>query len=255
MATGSAVNDPQRADYGIDAPGVVRNFAIGGAAALIVGIGLYVILGPFHPVLANIGEFCFFAGIGCLLSAAMMLLSSKVGKFRERDRLLNGISWRGDETVLDVGCGRGLMLIGAARRLESGKAVGVDIWQSEDQSGNNPEATRKNARAEGVADRVEIQDGDARRLPFEDDTFDVVLSSLALHNIYSAGGRREAVREILRVLKGGGRVAILDIWYTGEYEQTLRESDMQEVGRSGLRFFIYPPVRVVSGTKPPSGTP
>jgi arsenite methyltransferase len=209
VTTGSTVRDPQKPDYGIDAPGVVRNFAVGGAAALVVGIGLSVVLGPSYPALAYIGEFGFFASLGFLLTAALMTLSSKVGKFRERDRLLDGIPWSGDETVLDVGCGRGLMLIGAAGRLKSGKAVGVDIWQSVDQSGNNPEATRKNARAEDVADRVEIKDGDARKLPFEDDTFDVVLSSLVLHNIYDAGGRREAVREIARVLKGGGRVAIL----------------------------------------------
>jgi len=40
--------------------------------------------------------------------------------------------------VLDVGCGRGLLLIGAARRLTTGKAVGVDIWQAEDRVGNLP---------------------------------------------------------------------------------------------------------------------
>jgi cyclopropane fatty-acyl-phospholipid synthase-like methyltransferase len=45
---------------------------------------------------------------------------------------------RGDETVLDVGYGRGLHLIGAAKRLTTGKAPGVDIWQAEDLSGNLP---------------------------------------------------------------------------------------------------------------------
>jgi cyclopropane fatty-acyl-phospholipid synthase-like methyltransferase len=72
--------------------------------------------------------------------------------------------------VLDVGCGRGLLLIGAAKRLTTGKAVGVDIWQTEDLSGNRPEATLENARLERVAERVGVKDGDARRLPFADGT-------------------------------------------------------------------------------------
>jgi ribonucleotide reductase alpha subunit len=87
--------------------------------------------------------------------------------------VLDSLKLRGDETVLDVGCGRGLLLIGAAKRLTTGKAVGVDIWNAEDLSGNRPEATLENARLERVAERVEVKDGDARRLPFADGTFDV----------------------------------------------------------------------------------
>ena len=45
-----------------------------------------------------------------------MLVYSKWGKFRHRDRMLNMIAWRGDEHVLDVGTGRGLLIIGAAKR-------------------------------------------------------------------------------------------------------------------------------------------
>ena len=72
------------------------------------------------------------------------------------------------------------MLIGAAKRLNSGKATGVDIWRGEHISGNRPEATWQNARAEGVAGRIKLKDGDARALPFGDATFDVVVSSLVV---------------------------------------------------------------------------
>ncbi len=48
--------------------------------------------------------------------------------------------------VLDVGCGRGLMLISAAKRLITGTAVGVDIWDSRDQAGNRSENTFKNTQ-------------------------------------------------------------------------------------------------------------
>ncbi len=67
-----------------------------------------------------------------LFFAGWMIWDSKVGKLWSRDRQLDGLKLRGDELVLDVGCGRGLLLIGAAKRLTTGKAVGVDIWNAED---------------------------------------------------------------------------------------------------------------------------
>ena len=48
-----------------------------------------------------------------MLTSAVMVWSSRVGKLKLRDTLLDGLTWRGDENVLDVGCGRGLLLIGA----------------------------------------------------------------------------------------------------------------------------------------------
>ena len=84
---------------------------------------------------------------------------------------------------MDIGCGRGLMLIGAAKRLTTGKAVGIDLWKAEDQSNNKPDETIKNARLEGVADRIEVQTSDMRSLGFGDASFDVVVSHWAVHNV------------------------------------------------------------------------
>ncbi len=121
-----------------------------------------------------------------------------------------------------------------------------------DQSGNRPEATLENARIEGVSDHVEVHDGDARRLPFEERVFDVVISSLALHNIPGRAGREQAIREIVRVLKPGGLVSILDIARTGEYARVLSESGMIDIRRSRARFLFSPLARMVTGKKPPS---
>src|SRR5690242_1981655 len=72
---------------------------------------------------------------------------------------------------------------------DHGPGVGVDLWRNVDQSGNSAEATLRNAVAEGVADRVEVQTGDMTALPFEDNSSDVVVSSLAIHNISGRAGR------------------------------------------------------------------
>jgi ubiquinone/menaquinone biosynthesis C-methylase UbiE len=110
--------------------------------------------------------------------------------------------------------------------------------------------TLQNAEAEGVADRVEVKTGDMRDLPFPDGSIDVVGASLSIHNIPAKQGRAQAMREIARVLKPGGRVALLDFQFTAEYVQWLHEAGWQTANRSGLHFLMFPPVRVVTGTKP-----
>ena len=92
-----------------------------------------------------------------------------------------------------------------------GKAVGVDVWRLRDQSGNTRTTTERNALVEGVCDRVDVLDGDARELPFPEGSFDLVVSNLALHNIRDADERTRALHEAVRVLRPEGRLRIVDL--------------------------------------------
>jgi ubiquinone/menaquinone biosynthesis C-methylase UbiE len=69
-----------------------------------------------------------------------------------------------------------MMLNGAARRLTEGKATGIDMWAAH-AGGGNFDMLMKNAQAEGVTDRIEFKQADARRMPFDDASFDVVMCS------------------------------------------------------------------------------
>lgn len=230
-----------RVDYGLDVPGVVRTLATAGVLSLTAG--------GAHLRLPWLSRHCLalvatVAGLGagalCLSVAAFGVWLSRVAKLRERDRLLAGIPWRGDEMVLDVGCGRGLLLIGAAKRLTSGTAIGVDLWDRTLESGNRPAATWANARAEGVADRIAVRDGDARCLPLNDRSCDVVVSSLMLHHLTDPRDRERAVREMARVLKPGGHLAILDVvGHAGADARVLAESGVERVRRAGPRALLY----------------
>jgi SAM-dependent methyltransferase len=215
---------PERADYGVDAPTAVRNMLIVCALGILSLITRAAGLWGKESGFALLGLPLISSGLACGAMAGWMICSSKYGKVRERESYLDSLEWHGDERVLDVGCGRGLFLIGAAKRLTTGRATGIDIWQAEDLSGNEPAAPLNNAMIEGVADRVEVQTADARKLPFDDASFDVVLSSAALHNMYDAAERRTAVREIARVLKVGGRVLIVDVRHIRAYARTLRDA-------------------------------
>jgi arsenite methyltransferase len=231
---------PRRADYGLDAPGVVRTLGSLGTAFVVVG----AVLLSRHPLagaraLANIA---LWMGGSWAAAALLMLASSRFGKLRARDRLLDRLALRGDETVLDVGCGHGLMLIGAARRLPRGRAIGIDLWSHRDQAANSAEATLANAEAEGVGERVEVRDGDMRNLPFDDASIDVVVSSLAIHNVPTPDERALAIAEIVRVLRPGGRVGILDIAHVGDYARILRERGCT-VDRVAFVPTIFPPTR------------
>ena len=243
--------EASKPDYGIDAPGVVRNLTLCGVVLLIAGLVLCEVtpaarsrLGLILAMAGFVSGFCF------LFTAGLMVWSSKSGKLRQRERLIDSLGLAGCEQVLDVGCGRGLLLNGVARRLPNGKAFGIDLWQNTDQSGNSPEATLANARAENVDGRVEIRTADMRELPFPEGSMDAAVSSLAIHNIPDKEGRAKAIREIARVLKRGGRLSLQDFRDTDEYVETLRGLGWKDVRLSRHTLLMFPPIRIVSGTKP-----
>ena len=247
----------RKPDYGLDAPSAVRNLLIVAALGTVSLIARLLGLWSRHDAIAAIARPLIGAGLSCGAMGLWMIYDSKIGKLREREYFLDRIAWRGDERVLDVGCGRGLFLVGAAKRLETGGAVGIDVWNAEDLSGNTPSAPLDNARLEGVSDKVAVHTGDARRLPFADATFDVVLSSMALHNIYNAGERQTAVCEIARVLKSGGRVLIVDVRHTRQYAATLRAAGLDARCVQGIVAYLLTVITFgllqfgyVSGSKP-----
>ncbi len=216
-------------DYGIDAPGVRRGMIIAGAiGAILVGLTTALTLRTSGAIAAVAAVVVTGAGVAAVYGfgmASYMTYGSRVGKLRTRERLLNMVNalapWTGREEVLDVGCGRGLMLVGAARRLTTGKAVGIDLWRAEDQADNTPDAALENARLEGVAERVSVETCDARKLPFSDASFDVVLSHWVVHNLPDATDRARAVDEMLRVLRPGGVLVLADIANHAAYKEQL----------------------------------
>jgi ubiquinone/menaquinone biosynthesis C-methylase UbiE len=194
------------------------------------------------------------SSLGIAASAALYIYATKAGKFEIWNEIFDELKLRGDETVLDMGCGRGAVLLAAAKRLSGGRAIGVDLWQA-DQTDNSPSATLANAKLENVADRVELHTADMTALPFEDNRVDVIVSSLAIHNIPTHAGRRRALNEAMRVLRPGGHLAVADLWETRQHAAHLRERGWRNVQRRsvGWRMWYGGPwvsTRLVTATKP-----
>jgi arsenite methyltransferase len=238
-------------DYGIDAPAVMRNFFIFGTLCLLFAIfAPHIHLGPL-----DINPRGFYWPAGFLIGEGFLfLLYVKVGKFKHRDFMLSLHSWRGDENVLDVGCGRGLLLAGAAKRIAalsgSGHATGIDVWSNVDMGGNSATATQHNLDLEGVASICTLISQPAQEMTFPDATFDVIVSNLCIHNIYDAPTRRRALDQIVRVLKPGGVAFISDYKLTGEYAKEFLNFGLIVEKRRGSLTTTFPPLTVVIARKP-----
>jgi SAM-dependent methyltransferase len=211
-------------NYGIDAPGVIRNLFLAGAGLLAIVVYFPVV--RFGALTIDTTGLIWPAG-GCTLGGILMIAYSLYGKYKHRDRMLDLYPWAGDEQVLDIGTGRGLLMIGAAKRLTTGKAIGIDIWNIEDLSSNNVENAMHNAEIEGVTDKVEILNENVMNMSFADNYFDVILTNMVIHNIYNKPGRKKACEEIARVLKPGGIAMISDFRHVKEYKQNFEEMDLK----------------------------
>jgi arsenite methyltransferase len=245
-----AVAGATTVDYGIDAPLVARGWYGRAAWAFGTGVAFWFMNrqddpGPAGRVLAVLAV----VALVCAGIAWFKIRSSKDGKLRLREQLLDQLALQGDEKVLDVGCGRGLLAIGAAKRLKTGKVTGIDVWNPQELSGNSADAAKENARAEGVADRVRFESGDARKLVYPEGNYDVVVSANALHALADDRERGQALREMLRVLKPGGRLLVFDTAETGYYAQMLRENGAKDVTLSPWTFLWCLPSRSVSACK------
>lgn len=206
--------------YGVDAPSVP---VINGAAGLACWLAATRWRRGRIPLAA--------LGAVPLAFTAIYLHTTLRGKLRIWDRELDRLGLAGDEKLLDLGCGRGAVLIAAARRLPAGRAAGVDLWAGKDQSGNRPEVTLANAAAAGVADRVEVHTADITSLPFADGSFDIVTSALVIHNIPSDEQRYQAVDEAMRVLRPGGQLVIADFsWMAKKYAAHIGQGTLRELG-------------------------
>ncbi|GAA1809746.1 class I SAM-dependent methyltransferase [Actinomadura chokoriensis] len=245
----------RRGDYGID--GDFRVIPPRGHAVILALIGIVLVGLAVRGAVTGAAITAVAFGLLALafvLFVGSYLRTSRVGKFEVWARVLGDLRLRGDERVLDLGCGRGALLTTAAKLLPRGRAVGIDLWRA-DQSGNSPDAARRNAELEGVADRTEVKTGDMTLLPFADATFDLVISNWAVHNIPSAEGRQAAVDEAVRVLRPGGRLAIADLLHTNRHRARLHELGLTDVQRHNLGWRMWCgapffPTRLITATKP-----
>lgn len=237
-----------KVNYGIDAPDIIRNRIIGGAILGIIAIGVSIYfkdsIYPLRVFLVSV--FSLLASV-FIISAFLMILSSKFGKIKEAKRVINMLDIKGDEQVLDVGCGRGLYLVEIAKELNTGKVVGIDIW-SNDLSKNSKKATMANAKLENVSKKVKVKTADMTKIPFEDESFDLIISSFAINNILDENKRKDALVDMIRILKQSGKICIIDMRNNSEYIKIFNKCGLKDVKIIGTKY-LYPRSKIIIGIK------
>jgi len=121
---------------------------------------------------------------------------------RFRDAITNRLELAGTERVLDAGCGTGALLMALKARYPSISVEGLDPDESALEI-----AKRKSAR-KGLD--IKWHQGFMEKIPFDDDSFDVVVSTLAFHHI-NPEKKLQALMECSRVLKPTGKMVLVDV--------------------------------------------
>lgn len=219
--------------YGVDAKGVVFGFYLGAFLCGIFSIvsWMYVQYSLYSLIFV---AFFILNGLYFIIAASYMIWSSKVGKIRLCRELLGDLGLDTVESILDVGCGKGLYAIEAARFVKN--VACLDLGDGTD--------VMANAEREGVS--VQYQKGDMRQLPFEDHSFEISLAATTLNHLRTKEDRYQALKELTRVTKK--TILIVDFQYLDEYVPTLQAEGFEtEVGQA--RYLMFPIVRVIKATR------
>ena len=140
-------------------------------------------------------------------------LISDAGEHKAREQGEQTLNVQSGENVLEIGFGTGNTLLHLAEAVgESGRVSGIDV-----STGMLEVATRK-VESKGLADRVDLSVGDARQLPYEDDSFDAVFASFTLE-LFSLNDIPAVLAEVARVLKLGGRLGVVSMATVQEGEK------------------------------------
>jgi len=163
------------------------------------------------------------------------------GQEQIRSQILDAVALQGSERVLDFGTGSGELGIAAAQRLKTGRVIAIGETAAN-------EVARANAKAKGAGDKIRFESSALPKLSYPDANFDVVVSSRALNNLETVGDREQALREMVRVLKPGGRLAIHEIIDADDYARALADQKIAvTVARTKLPLALGG--RVISGNK------
>ncbi len=129
------------------------------------------------------------------------LLTRLLGMPRVYDTLIGQAAVADGMAVLEIGCGTGNLTTRVHRAHPDASVLGVDP---------DPRALARAERKAGVGDGIRFMRGYVQELPFEDNAFDRVLSSMMWHHL-DGETKATAASEILRVLRPGGSLHLVDI--------------------------------------------
>jgi len=184
--------------------------AFAGLTLLCLAGCVFALVSPwflvFLPALVLVGY------ITVVLALTVYRLGPRGGDFQRRIHLLVATTLSAPPAgrALDIGCGSGSLAVKLAQAHDGLRVTGVDSW-AHDWEYSAAECAR-NARLEGVADRITFEQQSGSDLSFPDGSFDAVVSCMTFHEIKENPDKLTGVAEALRVLRPGGAFVFLDLF-------------------------------------------
>ncbi|MDU3137584.1 MAG: class I SAM-dependent methyltransferase [Anaerococcus prevotii] len=219
----------------------------------LVCLNLFILFGASNLILQGRQRIIcgIILGIGCLILLLITIWVSFLyrsfdynGKRKLAKVIIEGtadyVKIPDGGVGLDVGCGSGALTIACGKRNPKATMVGCDIWSGSYKSEFSKKLCQDNVRAEGVTN-VSFESGNAVKLPFEDESFDVVTSNYVYHNIVGKN-KQKLLLETLRVLKKGGVFVIHDLMSKSRYGDM--NKFMEKLKKDG-----YEDVQLIDTTK------
>jgi SAM-dependent methyltransferase len=154
----------------------------------------------------------FFFLVSIYSAYARYRFSPRGGNVQDqiRELVLAHLDWSGEGQALDIGCGNAALTINLAHKYGKARVMGIDDWGRRWEYSKN--ICERNAKIEGVNERVTFLKASASALPFCDEYFDAVVSNLVFHEVGDVADKRAVIREALRVVKKGGQFAFQDLF-------------------------------------------
>jgi SAM-dependent methyltransferase len=175
------------------------------AAFLTIAFGLQLEwpgLWPAWFAVALLGVNCFAGGL--------LLRTSKRTDFASLP--LVDLLRSDQDLVLDAGCGGGRTTLALTKVHKNGRVVALDRFDAYYIDGGGRALLERNLRIAGLAERVQVEQGDLTALPFPDASFDAAVSAHVIDHLKQH--KRTGLAEIRRVLKPGGRFLMV-VWVPG----------------------------------------
>jgi SAM-dependent methyltransferase len=215
-------NKSEEPDYGNWVPKRLI-YVSGVAGAILLGLS-FVFLIPDFGAVGLLLTVLFIAFLISTVGAGFLIIMSVYfayarHRFSPQGRnvqaqieelVLSRLDWDGKGKALDIGCGNGPLTIRLAKKFPKAHVTGIDYWSGKWEYSKS--VCERNAKIEGVTSRVKFQKASASALPFEDGHFDAAVSNLVFHEVKDTKGKREVVKEALRVVKKGGKFAFQDLF-------------------------------------------
>ena len=178
------------------------SFRVRGSGPPLVLLPLDLSPGQWQPLIPTLSvHYCTITLGGALLgSVASLEERGRSGYMNVVRTLLEALAIKPGESVLEVGCGSGVIMRELARR-----TAGANRLIGRDMSLFLLREARALARREGLLDHIDFGEGRAEALPLEDGAVDVALSS----TVFEEGDADLMLSEIVRVTRPGGRIGII----------------------------------------------